>query len=198
MERLPGHHHGPGFWTGFLTDERSLSPTRTRRRNPSSIIRLSLDTGERHQLTSAPPHSYGDSQPDVSPDGRTLAFTRSLAANSSDIYIVPATGGDPRRLTFDHKPITGLAWTEDGQEHRLLVGARRDGGRGKPLETAGWRIDVSKCSRNKSRELAAEPSFPPSRVEAGCSPIRKYLGYESVASGYHRLRFARTGHLFNS
>ena len=117
---------------------------------PFQIIRLSLDTGERHQLTSAPPHSYGDSQPDVSPDGRTLAFTRSLAANSSDIYIVPATGGDPRRLTFDHKPITGLAWTEDG---RSIVFSSERGA------TAGagslWRLLVRAATSRSAPEQVA-------------------------------------------
>ena len=117
---------------------------------PFQIIRLSLDTGERHQLTSAPPHSYGDSQPDVSPDGRTLAFTRSLAANSSDIYIVPATGGDPRRLTFDHNPITGLAWTEDG---RSIVFSSERGA------TAGagslWRLLVGAATSRSAPEQVA-------------------------------------------
>lgn len=35
----------------------------------------------------------------------------------SDIYLIPATGGEPKRLTFDNLELTGgLAWTADGQE----------------------------------------------------------------------------------
>jgi Tol biopolymer transport system component/DNA-binding winged helix-turn-helix (wHTH) protein len=104
---------------------------------PFRIFRLEIDTGERQQLTSAPPHAYGDSQPDVSPDGLTLAFTRSLSRDSSDIHVVPATGGDPRRLSFDNSVITGLAWTEDG---RSIVFSSERGA------TAGagslWRLPV--------------------------------------------------------
>ena len=83
-------------------------------RGPFHIIRLSVDTGERQPLTSPPPHSYGDIHPAVSPDGQTLAFARSLAAGPSDVYLLPMSGGEPRRLTFDDNVITGLTWSEDG------------------------------------------------------------------------------------
>ena len=81
---------------------------------PFHIIRLSIDTAETQQLTSPPPHSYGDLRPVVSPDGKTLAFTRGLAPTPSDIYVLPVTGGEPRRVTFDDNVITALTWSEDG------------------------------------------------------------------------------------
>ena len=81
---------------------------------PFHIIRLLVDTGERQPLTSPPPHSYGDIHPAISPDGQTLAFARSLAAGPSDVYLLPMSGGEPRRLTFDDNVITGLTWAEDG------------------------------------------------------------------------------------
>ena len=81
---------------------------------PFHIIRLSIDTGETRQLTSPPPHSSGDLCPVVSPDGQTLAFTRGLAPAPSDIYVLPVTGGEPRRVTFDESVITALTWSEDG------------------------------------------------------------------------------------
>jgi Tol biopolymer transport system component/DNA-binding winged helix-turn-helix (wHTH) protein len=117
---------------------------------PLNIIRVSVETGERHQLTSPPPHSYGDSQPDVSADGRMLAFTRSLSRDSSDIHVVPATGGEPRRLTFDDNVIAGLAWTEDG---RSIVFSSERGA------TAGagslWRLRVgASTSRSQPEQLS--------------------------------------------
>jgi Tol biopolymer transport system component/DNA-binding winged helix-turn-helix (wHTH) protein len=81
---------------------------------PFHIIRLSIDTGETRQLTSPPPRSSGDLRPVVSPDGQTLAFTRGLAPAPSDIYVLPVTGGEPRRVTFDESVITSLTWSEDG------------------------------------------------------------------------------------
>ncbi len=109
-----------------------------------------MDTGERHQLTSAPPQSYGDTQPDVSPDGRELAFTRALAPNATDIHIVPATGGEPRRLTFDVSAITGLAWTEDGQS--IVFSSERAG-----MSGAGglWRVlAAASTSRTEPEQVS--------------------------------------------
>jgi Tol biopolymer transport system component len=79
----------------------------------TSLFRVSVETGEQRQLTSPPPHSPGDSQPAVSPDGRLIAFTRSCPA--CDIYVMPATGGESRRLTFEEQVISGFAWTADGR-----------------------------------------------------------------------------------
>ncbi len=81
---------------------------------PFYIVRVSIDTGERYPVTSPPAHSYGDIHPAVSPDGQTLAFARSVAPGPSDIYVLPMSSGEPRRLTFDDNVITGLTWSEDG------------------------------------------------------------------------------------
>jgi Tol biopolymer transport system component len=99
----------------WFPDGRSLAVSdQTIPGGPFHIIRLSVDTGERQQLTSPPSQSYGDGQPAVSPDGQTVAFTRSVGQNVADIYIIPTAGGEPRRLTFDDSVVRGLAWTPDG------------------------------------------------------------------------------------
>lgn len=82
---------------------------------PFSLFRLSADTGERRRITSPPSKSYGDWQPAVSPDGRKLAFVRSLAGLPGDIYVASLAGGEPRRLTFENQVITGIAWSEDSR-----------------------------------------------------------------------------------
>ena len=117
---------------------------------PFHIIRVSVDTGERHQLTSPPPQSFGDTQPDVSPDGREVAFARSVAPNASDIHVVLATGGEPHRLTFDVNPITGLTWSEDGRS--IVFSSERAG-----MASAGslWRVAVgASSSRNEPERLS--------------------------------------------
>ncbi len=82
---------------------------------PFTLIRLPAETGERLRITSPPSKSYGDGQPAVSPDGRMLAFVRSPAQSVGDIYVVPVSGGEPRRLTFEDQVITGIAWSEDAR-----------------------------------------------------------------------------------
>ena len=98
-------------WTG---DDALVVADQNSPEEPFHIIRLSIDTGGTRQLTSPPPHSSGDLRPVVSPDGQTLAFTRALAPAPSDIYVLPVTGGEPRRVTFDDSVITALTWSEDG------------------------------------------------------------------------------------
>ena len=78
------------------------------------IFVASVETGEKRRLTSPPAEYLGDWFPAFSPDGRTLAFTRSSSEGTADVYLVPAVGGEPRRLTFDNTWTVGPVWTPDG------------------------------------------------------------------------------------
>jgi len=101
-----------------------------------SICLLSVENLERRQLTWPPPQiSVGDTCPAFSPDGQTLAFARWSSAGVVDIYIAPIGGGEPRRLTFDNRPISRLAWTPDGRE--IVFSSGRGGDFGL------WRISVT-------------------------------------------------------
>lgn len=55
-----------------------------------------------------------NSQPIFSPDGRWIAFTGKYDGNT-DVYIVPAAGGEPRRLTWHPGPDVAVGWSPDGQ-----------------------------------------------------------------------------------
>jgi serine/threonine protein kinase/Tol biopolymer transport system component len=50
--------------------------------------------------------------PRWSPDGRWVAFQRGDSVRS-DIFAVPAGGGEPRQLTHDNAVLSGLAWLPD-------------------------------------------------------------------------------------
>jgi Tol biopolymer transport system component/DNA-binding winged helix-turn-helix (wHTH) protein len=96
-----------------------------------SIVRISVESGAKRTLTSPPKEINGDGGLAVSPDGKTLAFTRTLGVFEKDIYAVSLSEdalpiAAPRRLTFDNKEIEGLAWTRDG---RGLVFSSNRGGR---------------------------------------------------------------------
>src|SRR5262245_3773529 len=83
---------------------------------PYSIFLLTVETGEKRPLTSPPAGVVGDESPAFSPDGKILAFARMISVGWKDIYLVPVTGGEPRRLTFDDELTIGLSWTPDGRE----------------------------------------------------------------------------------
>jgi Tol biopolymer transport system component len=82
----------------------------------NSIFLLALDSLEAHQLTKPPAGFIGDSTPIYSPDGKTLAFVRGASSRDVEIYVMPASGGEPRRLTFDNRSGRSLAWTADGHD----------------------------------------------------------------------------------
>ncbi len=112
----PGHfgevlHWAPdGEWIAFV--ERASADASPR------IMRLSLATLEKRPLTSPPPHVLGDRWPQISPDGRLLAFVRSGAlGGNEDVWVQPVSGGEARRLTFGkYQNAASLSWTSDGTE----------------------------------------------------------------------------------
>ena len=82
---------------------------------PANVYAISVATGEKRQLTSAPPNSFGDVYPALSPDGSTLAFVRRTRYTAADIYLSLADGGEPSRLTSRDSAIFGIAWAADGK-----------------------------------------------------------------------------------
>ena len=50
----------------------------------------------------------------ASPSGVSMiAFTGNYDGND-DVYVMPAQGGEPKRLTFDSIPENVVGWTPDG------------------------------------------------------------------------------------
>lgn len=78
----------------------------------SSLWRLDLTTegAELERLT----HSTFDSSPVYSPDGTQLAFVRGGEAGPGQIHVMPADGGDARRLTDHPLGASSPAWSPDG------------------------------------------------------------------------------------
>jgi len=54
------------------------------------------------------------SNPKLSPDGSTVAFSAQYAGNV-DVYVLPIEGGEPKRLTYHPGPDMVQGWTPDGR-----------------------------------------------------------------------------------
>jgi tricorn protease len=61
-----------------------------------------------------------ETNPAISPDGRTIAFTGRFDGQA-DVYTMPLTGGSPQRHTWD-TGVTVQGWTNDG---RIIYTTRR-------------------------------------------------------------------------
>lgn len=72
--------------------------------------------GTPRQVTAGP----RDSAPRWSPDGQTLAFTRTGEKDPPQIYLLDMRGGEPRALTSLAKGATNPVWSPDGHTVAFL------------------------------------------------------------------------------
>lgn len=72
---------------------------------------VSVAGGLARRLTS---HANEETDPVISPDGRTLAFTARYEGPAA-LYTMPITGGTPTRWTYDGDAAVATAWTPDGK-----------------------------------------------------------------------------------
>ena len=73
---------------------------------------VSREGGDAHRLTSGVGMEI---LPHFSPDGSMIAFTGEYDGNR-DVYVVPAVGGVPRRLTYHPAEEDVVGWTPDGKK----------------------------------------------------------------------------------
>ena len=101
----------------------------------SHIILLSLADSTKRVLTY-PPDDSRDWAPEFSPDGSQVAFIRgTIAGVVNDVFVIPVTGGEAKRLTFDQCPTFGITWTQDGRE--VVLSSKRGG------QPSLWRVSAS-------------------------------------------------------
>ena len=73
--------------------------------------------GEARQLTTG----GHEGLPFFSPDGKWIAFTGQYDGNT-DVYVMPAEGGAPKRLTWHPDQDVTAGWTPDGKQVLFLSG----------------------------------------------------------------------------
>jgi tricorn protease len=89
----------------------SLSQTTVAFRYADDIWTVSRSGGEAQRLTSTAAVTEG---PYFSPDGTEIAYSARLHGNT-DVYVIPASGGIPRRLTWHPTGSSVVGWTPDGK-----------------------------------------------------------------------------------
>lgn len=107
-------------------------------------------TGKVRELTR--PKPYADGVLAWSPDGKRIAFLRSLTASAQDLFVVSSTGGEPKRLTFDEQTMEGLTWTRDSRE--IVFASYRSGGPNL------WRIPAAGGKPEQVVSMAHHPTYP--------------------------------------
>jgi len=121
------------------------------------------------------------SRPVFSPDGSEIAFTGNYDGNA-DVYLIPASGGTPRRLTYHPAADEVVGWTRDGKS--VLFASER----------------TSYSFFNRLFTISREGGFPaelplPGGAEGSYSPDGQELAYVPLDHAFEiwkRYRGGRT------
>lgn len=92
------------------------------------IFKLDSTTSASVPVTDPPANISGDGDPQISRDGKTLAFLRTKAWQSVELNVQDLAEGTARALSHDGKTIWGLAWGP--RNEGLFFSSDRDGDTG--------------------------------------------------------------------
>jgi Tol biopolymer transport system component len=171
-----------GTHVGWTSDSKSIlirdSPGAAENQpRPFGIFEVSLETGEKRQITQAPA-GIGDWMFSVSPDGQKLAFGRFGLPGVGDVFVAPMSGGEARRVTNWSSSGMSVAWTPDGREIVYSV-QEPQGGR-------LWRIPWNETAPGRGTPVAGpvgDVSFPSISRPASGQPARLAFQVEYLDVG---------------
>jgi len=123
-----------------------------------------IGSGETRDLTpgdfDSPPHFYEDDAIAFAPDSRTIAFVsnrdgkdREMLNTNQDVWLVPVTGGEPKRITPNPAADTQPTFSPDGT--LLAIKAQRRAG----FESDRWYLDLYDQASGMKRTLFESPDL---------------------------------------
>jgi len=136
-----------------------------------------IDGSDVRRLTTAD----GDEQsPVFSPDGKLIAFSANYDGNI-DVYVIPSSGGTPKRLTYHPDADIVQGFTPDGKSVLFTSGRSSYTNRYTQLFTV-------------SIEGGPETKLPiPNAARASYSPDGKRIAYNPIAPRFDELKHYRGG-----
>jgi tricorn protease len=96
----------------LLIQKPALSKTQVVFSYAGDLWSVPREGGDARRLTTG---AGVETNPKFSPDGEWIAFTGEYDGNT-DVFVMPAAGGVPKRLTWNPAPDIVLGWTADGKK----------------------------------------------------------------------------------
>ncbi len=167
-----------GFAAGepLLLQEPALSKTHIVFVYAGDLWSVPRAGGDAARLTSGTGH---ETDPAFSPDGGTVAFTGEYDGNV-DVFVVSASGGVPKRLTWHPGPDRVLGWTPDGK--RVLFTS--------PRAAYSYFTEIFTISLDGG---PAEKLPLPTGYEAAMSPDGQSIAYEPTGRAFSMWKGYRGG-----
>lgn len=142
------------------------------------LWKVSRDGGSAERLTSG----VGvETNPYFSPDGNWVAFTGEYDGNI-DAFVIPANGGEPKRITYHPGNDAVIGWTPDGKSIVFL--SNRMGGMPPPRM---YSMPVT------GEGLPNELPFPMAGGQASFSPDGTKIAYMPLAPAFAQWKKYRGG-----
>jgi Tol biopolymer transport system component/DNA-binding winged helix-turn-helix (wHTH) protein len=173
----------PAPFLAWSPDGNSLVTShRNAPKGPAALFVVAINTGEKRRLTSPPSeigNAGGDTNPIFSPDGRTLAFVRTIGLRP-ELYLLSISDalqpvGEAKRVPLGQLRCFAPAWTEDGRE--IVISCEGQG---------LLRIGVS-----GSKTQSAEPARLPFGDNAWCPAISRRGHRLAYSKGFFHLGIRR-------
>ena len=121
----------------------------------NKLRKYNFDSKQTTDLTSS---KYGNlNAPVWSPDGKWLAYSKSDETRNSDIYLLPSSGGEERKVTFDSFADVNPRFSADGKK---LYFVRNEGAGGGGADRSGTQIYVIALERQDK-----DPNDPDENAE---------------------------------
>lgn len=110
-----------------------------------------------------------ENTPKVSPDGKLLAFSSDIQGNN-DVYIVPVTGGEVKRLTYHEASDIPVAWSADSKSIYFESGRAN-------------MVTTYKASIEGGTPVRLVPDYFNTMVNVAENPVTKELYFNESSEG---------------
>ena len=170
-------HAQPSITDTRLLAQPALSSTQVAFVYAGDLWTSRLDGSDVRRLTTAD----GDEQnPVFSPDGKMIAFSANYDGNA-DVYVIPSSGGTPKRLTYHPDADIVQGFTPDGKSVLFTSGRSSYTNRYTQLFTV-------------SIEGGPETKLPiPNAARASYSPDGRRIAYNPIAGRFEQWKHYRGG-----
>ena len=104
--------------------------------------------------------TYGPiGSPAWSPDGKLIAYSKTDVSRSSDVYLIPSTGGEEKKITFDSANEANPRFSADGTKVYFVRREGDVGGEARPIVAALLRA-AREAHRGPGRARPAADGAP--------------------------------------